>query len=339
VRSDCATHIHSITMICRCLICSSSDWIENENSIVCRQCGKHFLVNECSIDFIEYPADGKESPGYDKVFRRALENWGESLHNDPDDSFSFDKGTGNYSSFDDLLGVKCGLDRGMVLDIGCGLGVSLSLKARENPQAFFYGIDIGANIPSISRRDSLLENLSYLRGNALDLPIQSRTIDSVLSMGVFHHTDNPQKCLDEAFRVLKSGGCLGVYLYKNHEDNIIKYLGVMVEGLLLRAVSKISIKQGRIVCWILSPIILAMFSWPSQVLKRIPGLSGIGHAFPLHWGTTPASIVDDLQDRLVSPVNHRYSRKNVEDLLRESGFTDIEVITVAGGHFGYGKKI
>ena len=73
-------------------------------------------------------------------------------------------------------------------------------------------------------------------------------------------------------------------------------------------------------------------------MKRIPSLNKIGESFPLHMGTTPASIISDLQDRLCAPVNHRFSKKEFESLFLNSGFTNLKVVTTTGGHYGYAEK-
>jgi len=54
---------------------------------------------------------------------------------------------------------------------------------------------------------------------------------------------------------------------------------------------------------------------------------------PLHWGTTPASILGDLEDRLLAPVNHRFSRREFENLFRSAGLQDLRVETTPFGHY------
>jgi hypothetical protein len=98
------------------------------------------------------------------------------------------------------------------------------------------------------------------------------------------------------------------------------------------------IKFGRIICWAMTPFFLISFSWPGQILKRIPSLKNIGESFPLHWGTSPSSIVGSLQDRLCASINHRFSRNDFQSLFKQSGFTRLEVVTTTGGHFGYAEK-
>jgi SAM-dependent methyltransferase len=61
--------------------------------------------------------------------------------------------------------------------------------------------------------DSRVLNLEYLPYRAVDLfgdglclPIASQSVDLVLSQAVLEHVTNPQKAVEEMFRILKPGG-------------------------------------------------------------------------------------------------------------------------------------
>ena len=61
------------------------------------------------------------------------------------------------------------------------------------------------------------------------------------------------------------------------------------------------------VCWVL-------FTIPAIILKKLK-LTRIAEKIPLNWGTTPLSILPDIKDRLLAPVNHRYSAESIEELI------------------------
>lgn len=54
----------------------------------------------------------------------------------------------------------------------------------------------------------------FVEGSALELPYESEHFDVVYSMGVIHHTPDPQKGIDEVHRVLKKGGEAYICLYR-----------------------------------------------------------------------------------------------------------------------------
>jgi SAM-dependent methyltransferase len=333
---DNSCHVDRIVEVARCPACKSSTWLKREKNIMCCQCEAVFSIQQGSVDFIPNLNKNYKSSHERYIYERALENWGEILHeyelNDVPETY-------HHIHFVNHFGNRHTLFKGVVLGIGCGSGFDSQWTAQKYPGLLCFGVDLGVNIGGVARRDHSITNLHYMRGDALDLPLENKVVDSIFSYGVFHHTSEPQKCLDEAYRVLKPGGSVCIYLYTNHENNLPKYLGTQVEKFLTNFMAVIPVKIGRMLCWAMSPFILLIFSWPGQLLKKIPSLKKIGGSFPLHWGTTPASIIGDLQDRLCSPVNHRFSRKAFQSLFEKSGFTNLEIVTTTGGHFGYAEKL
>lgn len=77
--------------------------------------------------------------------------------------------------------------------------------------------------PSIKLREEAKEylgkysNIQIKGGTAEKLPFDDKTFDTIILIRVFHHLPNPEKALQEAARVLKSGGFLILeFANKNH---------------------------------------------------------------------------------------------------------------------------
>jgi SAM-dependent methyltransferase len=328
------SHINSILKIAQCPECHGKSWSTSNDSVKCSICNNNYSINGHSINFTDTYTSSKNSL---IDHNRALKNWGDSLHS-PEPASGI-PGHWHNASFLHFFGTQQDIFHGKVLELGCGAGNDSHIFSLQKPSCIYYALDIGGNIPALSKRDEHISNLHYLRGNCLNLPIEDNSIDSAISYGVFHHTSDPQKCMNEAFRVLRDNGTLCIYLYSNHENNIFKNFGIRAETALMYLTKKMSIKVGRIFCWSISPLILLLFSWPAQILKKIKILERLGNSFPLHWGTTPASIIADLQDRLLAPVNHRFSLKAFKTLFETAGFREVKIISTTAGHYGYGKNL
>jgi len=108
---------------------------------------------------------------------------------------------------DKVMGKKC-------LDIGCGGGrqcVSLSRLGA----ASVTGIDFGEeniNFANKMKKKLGIKNIQYQVGNAYDLPFEDNQFDIVSSNGVFHHLERMDRAFEEAFRVLKPGGWMWLYI-------------------------------------------------------------------------------------------------------------------------------
>ena len=271
------SRLQRIVLASRCPSCHKEALDIKLSAVSCHNCGDHFRIKAYTVDFV----DNKDSYRHDdSITRRSLEIWGESLHSDTIRNFP---SGWHHSNFHRMFPDRF-LDGNVILEIGCGAGIDSVLTARQFPEKTYYALDIGENVATISERDKELRNLHYMRGDCLNLPVRDSYFDSILSYGVFHHTDNLLRCMQEAFRALKSNGSIYVYLYKNHEDNPLKYFGVILERILVSITSKVSIKTGKLICLLISPIMLLLFSGPAQLMKRFKRLERIGNSFPLHGG-------------------------------------------------------
>ena len=319
-------HISEVTLASKCPICKCENLSVFSDFLECYNCNNFFTRNSVLVDFV--------SSTDDKTNNRAKKLWGEELH-----SNEFSRGDSKGHLFN--LSKKFSTDvmiGNSILEIGCGSGSDALYITKNFSPLKYFALDIGTNLFSVSERDKEVKNLHYIRANCLNLPLSNNFFDVVISYGVFHHTSDPLKCMFEAFRVLKPGGEIFVYLYKNHEDNPLKFLGIKIEKMIMFITSKLSVGAGKFICWLISPFILIIFSWPALILKSFRSTNRIGYSFPLNWGTTPQSIIPDLMDRLLSPVNHRFSRKKFIELFNLAGFSKVHAITDNTGHYGYAIK-
>lgn len=100
-----------------------------------------------------------------------------------------------------------------VLEVGLGYGTLSQQIALAG--ARYTGLDIAAG--PVSMVNSRLEQKSLpgraVQGSMLDCPFPDGSFDAVVSIGCFHHTGDTQRCIDEAWRVLRPGGraCLMLY--------------------------------------------------------------------------------------------------------------------------------
>ena len=98
-----------------------------------------------------------------------------------------------------------------ILDVGCGAGMDLLLAAR---QTGIMGRVIGVDItPAMIERAKcaalkagLWENVEVRRGMAEELPVESETVDIVISNGALNLSADKARSFSEVYRVLRPGG-------------------------------------------------------------------------------------------------------------------------------------
>ena len=99
-----------------------------------------------------------------------------------------------------------------VLDLGCGAGMDAILAARKvGPSGRVIGVDITEEMLHKAWKNAEamgLTNVEFRQGDVESLPLADKTVDVVISNGVFNLCLNKPRVLAEAFRVLRAGGRL-----------------------------------------------------------------------------------------------------------------------------------
>lgn len=227
--------------------------------------------------------------------------------------------------------------KGDLLEIGCGSGSDLEIFSKIKEIKKITAIDLGENINKLVERYKEKKDIDIRRGNALSLDFDDKKFDVIYSFGVFHHTSDPIKCISEAHRVLKKNGTIFLYLYSSHEDLLLKRMGIFFERIIMKFFGYIPYSLQNLICIMLSPLCWAVFSLPSNILKLF-GFETLSSKIPFHFGTHPFSIINDLKDRLISPINHRFSKLEMERILESVNFSFIEVIKTSSGLYIFAKK-
>jgi SAM-dependent methyltransferase len=102
-----------------------------------------------------------------------------------------------------------------VLDVACGPGY-ISATAKKL-SAIPTGIDFSETMIAIAK--TMFPDISFVQGDAQDLPFENLGFDRVLTNFGLLHLSHPEKACAEACRVLKSGGRFGFTVWAGPEEN------------------------------------------------------------------------------------------------------------------------
>ena len=114
----------------------------------------------------------------------------------------------------DMLGMEYlpSLQSGMaVLDVGCGVGATTQLVARQVHPGTVVGVDKESRLISQAKKDAQdldLRNLEYHTGDASRLPLNSESFDLVYSRFLLAWVADPQQAVREQIRTTRSGGSI-----------------------------------------------------------------------------------------------------------------------------------
>lgn len=97
-----------------------------------------------------------------------------------------------------------------VLDVGCGAGTDLLLAARHvGPSGRAIGVDMTDDMLARARRGAdvlRLGNVDLRLGDATAIPVETGSVDVVLSNGVLNLVPEKDRAIAEVRRVLRPGG-------------------------------------------------------------------------------------------------------------------------------------
>lgn len=115
-----------------------------------------------------------------------------------------------------------------VLEVGCGIGLDSFTMARRGLDVTAVDLTAvgAATANDRARRHALTAR--YAVADAGSLPFADGSFDHVYSFGVLHHAADTQRCIDEARRVLRTGGTALIMLYHRRSLNELVHRFVRV---------------------------------------------------------------------------------------------------------------
>lgn len=98
------------------------------------------------------------------------------------------------------------------LDAGCGIARFSRVMARAGAR-LVIALDAGNSIDAARERTPPELPIAFVQGHILQMPLKPRCIDRAISIGVLHHTADPEKGFRSVAATVKPQGSLSIYLY------------------------------------------------------------------------------------------------------------------------------
>lgn len=211
----------------------------------------------------------------------------------------------------------------VALDLGCGSG-RWSLYAAEKFK-FIEAID-PSQAALVAQKQSQGKNIRISKAGVDEIPFADESFDFVFSLGVLHHIPNTKAALKSLSRKLKSKGYLLLYLYYALDNRGYFYkLIFKLSNMLRLMISKLPSSLKRFFCDLIALIIYLPFIALATFFKLL-GATSISRKIPLHYylGKSWQVIRNDALDRFGTPLEQRFSKAEIEKMLIECGFTEIQ---------------
>jgi len=208
------------------------------------------------------------------------------------------------------------------IDVGCGSGRWAVLAAPR--VAHLHLVDISAGALAVARANLAgIPNVTFHLAAIEDIPLPDGSLDFAYSLGVLHHVPDTARAIRDIARKLKPGAPLLVYLYYAFDNRPLWYRLIWQASAPLRLlVSRLPYPMQVVI----SQLFATLVYWPLARFGALLDKAGwLPDAWPLAYYRDKSFYVmrTDAFDRFCTRLEQRFTREQIETMLRSAGFTDI----------------
>jgi SAM-dependent methyltransferase len=211
-----------------------------------------------------------------------------------------------------------------VIDVGCGSG--RIIKYLKGRYGHITGIDPSQAIFVANELIGKEDAVELIQTSTDNIPFPDNYFDFGYSLGVLHHIPDTAKALNDCIKKIRPGGYFLLYLYYSLDNKPFYFrIFFFLSNLIRRVVSKMPLKLKKISCDILAVILylpfvgfcrfLKFLRVPERIRKNVPLQSYEAQSFYL--------IRNDSLDRFGTPLEQRFSKKQMQKMMENAGLTDI----------------
>jgi SAM-dependent methyltransferase/uncharacterized protein YbaR (Trm112 family) len=223
-----------------------------------------------------------------------------------------------------------------ILDVGCGMGRHAYYAARYGAEV--WAVEVSDAV-EVAARNTEEMGVRVIQADLNHLPFQAETFDLVYTLGVLHHLPDPEHALHYLLSFVKPGGEFRMFLYWRPDDERFKVLLLKVATALRIVTVRMPHRLLYPLAYIAAFLVWASFVLPYRLFSLIPRLAGLADQMPLRQYSRYRfrTCVNDQFDRFSAPLERRYTRGEVEELLGLAGLEEQNVFPNFGW-VAYGRK-
>lgn len=208
------------------------------------------------------------------------------------------------------------------IDAGCGSGRWASFVAPKC--SLLYALDASSEALNVARKNlSKFSNVKYLNSDICDIDLADNTLDFAYSLGVLHHIPNTYDGIKSIARCLKPGAPFLVYLYYklDNKSKLYRYIW-RISNLFRVGISRAPFWLRYIVSQTIAAFVYFPLARVSAALSRV-GVTVESIPLSYYKDKKFYCMRTDALDRFGTPIEHRYTKQEIIEMLTKSGFKNI----------------
>ena len=271
------------------------------------------------------------------IDEKVVEEFGEEwlkFHEFSDEMIS--KSVGEYF---DIINDRVLNKNSYAIDIGCGSGRWTKVMAAR--AGFIEAVDPSNAIFAADKLLKDIDNVRLTKASINTLPFDDETFDFAMSVGVLHHIPNTQQAMTDCVKKVKHGGYFYTYLYHDiSHKGFITRTAFAISDTLRKGISRMPPAIKKFTCDIIAGFVYLPLVSTSRFFSWL-GLKKIAKKIPLADYSNKAFFVmrNDALDRFGTRLEQRFTRKQVEEMMINSGLTEIVISEGTPYWHGIGKRI
>lgn len=185
-------------------------------------------------------------------------------------------------------------------------------------------IDASEEALAVAREDLAgLSNVQFHQATTDNVNLPPAVYDFGYSLGVLHHIPDTQSALADCVRLLKPGGVFLVYLYYRFDNRPVWFRMVwQFSDLLRRCIHRLSPSFKSFA----TDAIAYTIYWPlarlSFLIERL-GFNSSVVPLSAYRNSSMLTLRTDSRDRFGTPLEQRFTRDEIEQMLLAAGLSDI----------------
>lgn len=206
-------------------------------------------------------------------------------------------------------------------DMGCGTGRWARLFADKVKLLNCIEPSKAINVAKKNLADK--KNLCFIKGDVNNSGLKSNTQDFGYCLGVLHHIPDTQEAINACVKLLKPGAPFLVYIYYFFEDKPGWYKNIWIVSSIFRKL--ISKFPKRLKQFSTDLIALAIYFPMAKLSKILENLSIPLNKIPLSYYRNSSfyTMRTDSLDRFGTPLEKRFKKSKIQDMMINSGLKDI----------------
>jgi ubiquinone/menaquinone biosynthesis C-methylase UbiE len=207
-------------------------------------------------------------------------------------------------------------------DMGCGSGRWAMLVAPRVDR--LNCIDPSPEALAVARRKlSQLDNVRFVNAGVSDQALPPESQDFGYSLGVLHHVPDTASALRDCVRLLKPGAPFLVYLYYRFDNRPFWFVLIWrISDILRRVISALPPRPKSIITDVLALTVYLPLARLALIGERM-GFKVDGWLLSSYRQTSFYTMRTDSRDRFGTPLEQRFTRKEITAMMHAAGLRDI----------------